>query len=381
MQRPSVRGESCLITITATPASSGVFSGTVSIAASPGAVTPFVVSVIATVGGGLIFSVAPTVINLGNIPVGIAAPKQVITITAGMPFDDLVISSAGQDVSLDWVRSTCAPTLAAHASCTVVVDFLATTSGAKSEAIIISAGGATGKTVTVPITANVQSPAKLVVSPSTPQSLVCSSPLPSPLRFGVANSGDGPTGTITAEITGPAADAFEIKNACSILAPLAGCVVSVICTRYADYGDPTQATLVVADTGVGGSSVAVSLSNAGLGGPDALTILPATSDLGSAVVGETGASTSFTGVKRTYGETGSLRVSVSNIEFVITYDTCSGVSLDRDGSCTFSVALKPVTAGVKTAVVTVTGEVGGPGQRTLTGTALEPDPPLDGGSG
>ena len=44
-------------------------------------------------------------------------------------------------------------------------------------------------------------------------------------------------------------------------------------------------------------------------------------------------------------------------------------------------AARSVTAGVKTAVVTVTGEVGFPGQRTLTGTALEPDPPLDGGSG
>jgi len=86
-----------------------------------------------------------------------------------------------------------------------------------------------------------------------------------------------------------------------------------------------------------------------------LAISPSTTDLGSAMVGTTGTATVFTVVNTGDLPSGALKVVTSSIEFFVANDTCSGSSLIKGDACTFSLALKPVTAGPKkTATLTVT---------------------------
>jgi hypothetical protein len=154
--------------------------------------------------------------------------------------------------------STCTTVLAAGASCTVAVDFVAQTAGVKSDSIVISGGG---MTKIVPITAVAQSPAKLVISPSSPQSFAAPvGQTSSAITFGVANTGDVATGPLIVFIMGANAADFTATTSCLILAPLASCTVSVAFKPQAPSGSTEVATLSVTDTAVGGSGVLASLS-------------------------------------------------------------------------------------------------------------------------
>ena len=75
-------------------------------------------------------------------------------------------------------------------------------------------------------------------------------------------------------------------------------------------------------------------------------------------------------VLNTGDDSGTLTVSVSSTEFIITEDTCTGTSIAKNGTCVFSIALRPATAGPKTAVLTVKGDSNNPAVRTLTGTGI-----------
>jgi len=358
-------GASCTITITATPTAAGAFSGTVSITANPGAITPLVVHVIASGAFGE-WSVTPPAIDLGDINVGVAAPKQTITVWALGALTDLAIASSGPDVSIDKAATTCTSPLAARTSCVVVVGFLAATCGSKSDAVAISAGGATGKTVTVSITARALPSVNLVISPSTRQAFVDGSTI----TFGVANSGDTSTGLVTAAVRGPYAFDFSIVNStCSVLAPLAGCTISIAYNPVSvDAGASRIANLVVTDTGTCGSSVVVELVDTHYSA-SALAIYPSTTELGSTIVGTTGTATVFT-VVNNGDPSGALEVGVSSTEFFIANDTCSGTTLAQNGSCTFSLALKPVTAGPPKKATLTVSDGASTVERTITGMGV-----------
>jgi hypothetical protein len=366
-------GASCTITITATPTAAGLFTGTVWIAADPGAVPPLQVSVSAIVYTDS-FSVSPGAIDLGNVTVGVLT-KQTITVTARMPISDLTVASSGPDVSIDKAASTCTTVLLADASCTVVVSFLASAAGSRTDAIVLSGGGAAGKTVTVAITAVAQKPAQLVISPSTTQNFAATvGQTSSAITFGVANAGDLATGEIAVTVTGPNAADFNATTTCLVLAPLSGCTVAVTWTPSTIVPPNESADLTVTDTAVGGTSVTVALVGICYGACGArLVITPLSGDLGPVLVGATGPATVFTVTSTPDTASGNLAVGVSSSEFVITDDTCTGISLAaRTGTCTISIALRPATAGAKTAVLTVTGANGTPDVKILTGTGIIP---------
>ena len=359
-------GASCTLTITATQTAPGTFSGTVSIAAYPGAITPLLVSVIAAENRVYPFRISPPAIDLGDIAVGEILPKQTVTVTAGMDLSDLTVSSSGPDVSIDKAATTCTSTLAPETSCVVVVDFLAADCGSKSDAIVIGAGGPAGKIVTVPITAQAPPPVKLVISPGTRQGFVDGSTI----TFGVANAGDTPTGLVTAAVQGPYALDFSItNNTCQVLAPLAACTITIAYHSVSvDAGASTIANLVVTDTETCGSSVAVELVDSHYWA-SALALYPSTTDLFSAMVGTTDSGTVFT-VVNSGDPSGALEVGVSRADFLIANDTCSGTMLTKNGSCTFSVAFRPVTAGpIKTGNLTVS-DGASTLERTLTGLGV-----------
>jgi hypothetical protein len=364
---PLAAGASCIITITGTPTAAGTFSGTVSITADPGAVTPLQISLINT-WGGYTFSASPGSFDFGDVPVGIPAPQQTITVTAGMDISDLAAAATGPDVTIDEAATTCTATLARETSCIVVFDFTAATAGNKSDSILISGGGASGKTVTVVITAVAARDVVPLINPSTPQTFAAPVGQTSPaITFGLVNTGDGPTGVISVAVTGSNAANFDVTSDCLILVPLSGCTISVTYTPTSVGPPPDTAQLVVTDTAVSGYSITVPLSGVGVS-PANLVITPESGDLGAVLVGQAGPSTVFTVTNTGDTASGNLTVALSSTEFIITKDTSTGASLvGNTGTCTISITFSPVTCGTKSATLTVAGTNGSPGVKTLTG--------------
>jgi hypothetical protein len=352
----------CTLAITATPPVLGAFNGSVSISANPGAVTPILISVTGTAVAPGQFSVTPTSIPLGNVALNTPS-KQVVTVTALVDLTDLAASLNGADLTKD-ASSTCTASLTKGATCTVVVNFTATSSGSKNDSIVISAGGANGKIVTVQITADALAPAKLVTAPNTQQTFATTVNKPSSaITFYVSNSGDVATGAINVAFTGANKDDFAATTTCTLLAPLPdSCTVSVVFTPKAVNANETAA-LTVTDSTAGGSSATVALVGVSVA-ETKLVITPDTSDLGTVLVGQTGTATTFT-VTNT-GDTASapLSASVSDTQFVLN-TTCNGATLAKNATCTVAVALKPASVGVKSATLNVGGAV-----KTLTGTGI-----------
>ena len=290
----------------------------------------------------------------------------------GTGLADLTLAASGPDVSIDQDDTTCTPVLAPGASCVVVVDFLATTIGIRSNAVTISGGGTTGKVVTVSITANVVTGVFLVIDPSTPQGgSAIAGQTSEPTTFVVANRGDTTSELLSVAVTGENAAEFLATSTCTTLASLASCTVSVVFQPALCSGPRETATLEVTDTAASAPAVAVPLI--GMVTPQLYTfgITSTTSDLGPVPVGGTGAPIVFTvtnhGCEST---TGALMVRVLGSEFVITNDSCTGASLATGESCAVSVALQPTSAGPKEAVLWVNGAITGAGTKTITGTGL-----------
>jgi hypothetical protein len=144
-------------------------------------------------------------------------------------------------------------------------------------------------------------------------------------------------------------------NTCLGLDPLAGCTLSIVCNPGSvNAGAARIASLVVTDTGTEGLSLVVDLVDSEHATSD-LSIYPTTTEMFSALVGTTSTATVFTVVNHGAGPSDALGVSTSSIEFLVANDTCSGTTLTQEGSCTFSLAFKPATAGpTKIATLTVT---------------------------
>ena len=359
---------SCSLVLTATPTMAGPFSGVIDISAIPGTGVPLQVLVSGVVSPAEQFAVSPYTIDLGTIAAGALSPPQTITVTALSTITDLTMGLSGPDVDKN-ASSTCVDVLTASASCTVVVNFKATSAGSKSDSVVFSAGGVT---VVVPIIATVVNPAKLVVTPTTAMFATCANVPSTAVTIGVANAGDVATGTLSTTITGANAADFAIAtNACSQLAPLGSCEITVVFTPSAASAAYETATLTVTDSGAGASMATVALDGSG-GSSPWLAILSAQSDLGAVPVGATGAATVFTVANDGCAASGTLAVSVSSTEFVIAGDTCTGASLAGGGSCTVALSLMPATIGAKAAVLEVTNSSGNPAVKSVTGAGVSP---------
>jgi hypothetical protein len=324
-------------------------------------------------------TVSPAGIDLGGIQPGTQAPRQTITVTAVSDLSDLTVRLLGDELTLAGT-STCGKSLSAGTSCFVVITFQTTTTGAKSDSVIIVAGG---QSTVVPVTAKVQIGGRLVISPASPQPFVSAVGQSSaPITFEVANAGDTEVGPVTAKIAGTnAADFTATAMGCNLLAPGATCTIAVVFTQKAATATSETATLVVTGPAPDFLTASVTLSGACFGrcGPGpALILTPASGDLGSIAVATTGPAVTFTLTNSGSTANGPFTVALSNSEFVITDETCSTSLLPSGGACTISVSLKPTSAGDKTATLTVTSPSGTPAVKTLTGTATMS---LDGGLG
>ena len=367
---PLAAGEACTLTISATPTAARPIIGSVSIAAGPGPSNTLSIMVSdGSTGGPASFTISPPAIDLGDVPMGTVAPPQTITLTTSSTVTGLTVASTGADIAIDKSATNCGATLAAGASCVVVVNFTALSFGNKnSDAIVINVGGVNK---TVPVIANVPYPATLVIDPSAPASLSVNDGETGPnIPFTIVNSGGLATGGLTVALAGADAADFHIaNNTCFLLAPLATCTFSVVFEPSMQSAAARTAALTVTDTGVSAFSLSVPLTATVLA-PSYVAITPSSANLGQVLVGATGSANVFT-VINTRADPSTVTVSLASGEFTLASDSCTGKTLaPGDERCTFAVAFAPRTAGVKMGTLTVDATGTSPAVETLVGTGV-----------
>ena len=324
-------------------------------------------------------TVSPASIDLDIVLPAVESPRQAITVTATSDLSDLAVFLLGDDLTLDGT-STCGKALAAGNACVVAITFLSPTVGAKSDSIVIVAGG---QSVVVPVTAKVQAASRLVISPTSPWF-----PIGATMTFSVANASDTGVGPVIFTITGPnAADFTATATGCDFIAPVSTCAISVLFAPTVDFCNET-ASLVVTGPAPDFWTASVLLVGGFVSTPNPLLLTSSTSDLGSVAVGMTGPYSMFT---LSYSPTcprrlaiGPLAVTLSSAEFVITDDTCSTSVIPAGGTCAVSVGLRPTSAGGKSTILFVSAPSGENYAMELTGTGMSivdagPAEPMDSG--
>ncbi len=188
----------------------------------------------------------------------------------------------------------------------------------------------------------------------------------------VGNVGFGPTGSISAAISGGMGSNFLIgAMSCTTLAPAATCTIAV--TFVPTSAGSKNAMLAV--TSAPGGTVMTALTGVGIA-PGALSITPSTSSFGDLTVGSVSAPATTYTVTNTGGvATGTLTTTAGGSnpgEFTKSNDLCNGQSLPANGTCTFAVRFAPQSAGVKFGSFVVSGNPGGAVATSVTGNALAP---------
>jgi hypothetical protein len=374
-------GKFCTLTITATPTVAGAFSGTVSISANPGTVPPLVVSVIATATAGNPFSVSPPAIDLGIVAVG-ATAQAFITVQATTSLTGLTVSKTGADLKID-AASTCTSMLAAGATCAVVVDFTAAVAGIPTgNAVLVSQGGFSKS---VPVTANVLTPAKLAAAPPSATLVAAPGGTSTSLDINVGNTGGMTTGQLGIALGGVNAADFRITgDKCSIvtLAGGASCAVTVVYAPAAAVVAAEAATLTITDKGPGASVTTVPLTGTPML-PAMLTITPATRDLGSVSPGSSSAEVLFTVTNTSATPSGALTVAVNSTYITISSNTCATkATLIQNDTCTIGLRLTPPTSASPQAISTLLAVTGASASASasvtgaiVTGPQLSATPP------
>jgi hypothetical protein len=324
-------GGTCAIGVSFSPKDTGPFNGVLTVATG--------VSVTLT-GTGLApgaFTVTDKV-DLGPVLVG-ATVAGAVTVSAISAVSGLSCLISGADLTAV-ATQVCPATLAAGASCTVGFTFKAATTGAKSESVVCSSAGIV---LTTPVTATVVTPASLAFQ--APATVSAGTPVgtsSSTISFTLVNSGGSSTGALTVT-PGNDTTQFAVDNQCALpLAAASTCKINVV-FRPTTAGAKTL-TLTVTDAAAPLTSV-VATAN-GVATPQGSLTLTGTGSFGSVAVGATSAPAVFT-VSNPAGQTdiAGLKITVTDPQFVVTADGCSGLTLATGKSCTVSVVFTPSAAG------------------------------------
>ena len=359
-------GASCDITIIATPTAPGAIVGSVAVAAANGNTIGISVTGTAVVPGA--FTVAPNTIPLGDLVVGATVPVSVtVTATAAITAG-LTTGVQGGDLVVNTTGSTCTGALAAGASCVVAATFTATAAGSPTnDAIVVSQGGVSKS---VPVTANVLTPAKLAATPAKADLTATPGSPSTSLDINIGNIGGMTTGQLAVAITGTS---FKIvSEACSVVTLAAGkfCTVTVAYQPAASVTLAEAGSLTVTDKAAGGSVATVALTGtpniSGLkvaGGPA----------LGSIAAGATGAEVVFTVTNTVATPTGALTASVGSTLVAISSNTCATVAtLNKGDTCTIGLKLAPPAGTAAQAIaglLTVTSAAGA-ASASFTGSVI-----------
>jgi hypothetical protein len=207
--------------------------------------------------GSVGFTLDRTAIDLGDVGLDYVI-WETVTVTASRDLTGLVTGKQGPDLTRD-PSSTCSGTLAAGASCTVVVEFAPLAVGpASGDAVVVSQGGVTE---TVPVTANILIPATLVATPTSVAFAAAPGTSSAGVTINIGNTGGMASGRIEVAIADTPGE-FKVQSNTCVVKPLAAgatCTVTVVYTPGATAPAAEKGYLTIWDDGAGASVASVIL--------------------------------------------------------------------------------------------------------------------------
>ena len=292
------------------------------------------------------------------------APTQTITITNTGLTNLSVTSVAGLATADFSVANNCTTAVASNASCTIVVSLLTGVAGAKSGMLAIASNGgnqnvAVSGTISGSASVSLNAPSGGLTFPNT---TVSASSAATSGDVTLTNSGAAAL-TISA-FTLPSDFALDQTPAtsCKVVTPVAAhqtCTLSVMFTP-GSAGAKTGALSIVHNGTA--SPATINLSGQGVAASTptpAATLTPFTlPSFGNQTIGTASATKTVT---LSNGGTKALTISTiqdsNGAEFIRT-GTCTAGAIAIGSSCTIIVSFNPVSAGAKSASITVTDDAG-----------------------
>lgn len=364
---------SCTIAVNFSPTTAGPKAADVVVAATPGG------SVMTSLSGnGLTpaaLDITPAAADLGTVFIG-SMTSAVFTVrnSGSAPAGTLSASVSGADAAeFAIIADTCSgAALAGGASCSITVELVPTSAGAKSASLNVSASN--GESVGASIAGESIEPAVLTISPfSRYFGGVEIGSASGNLDFTIENVGGTPSGPISLAIGGTDAVEFNITaDPCSgvNLAVGATCVVSL---SFTPVSAGARAASLEVSASPGGTASS-DLQGTGLA-PAALAMAPAAQSFPDTVVGVVSTTVMFTVDNTGDVSSGTITTALTGAdasEFTVTADSCDGAPLAGGASCTVTVRFEPTSAGDKTAALVVSATTGGSASSDLSGTGLTP---------
>jgi hypothetical protein len=201
-------------------------------------------------------SVSPTSVDFGFVPPGTTAPPQTLTVAAKEDIADLQVYPPYPPGGVT-LASTCGQAMAAGTSCTVVVTFDPSATGTWHGTVDLIADH---DPLSVLLSAQVQNPGQLVISPSNLQEFNASPGNTSGATFRIFNSADTAMGPLSIAISGSGKSAFTATaTGCDAISKGAACSIMVVYRSSSSPGSVQNASLEVATSTPTAQSVSVPL--------------------------------------------------------------------------------------------------------------------------
>lgn len=363
----------CSVSVVFKPNAVGSKAASLEVTAAPGG------TVMASLAGTSIppgqLTITPSTNQFANTVVGAAAATNAtftVKNTGAATSGTLTTTTSGADAGqFTHISDGCnGQTLAAGATCTIVLGFKPTSSGPKFGSLAVT--GSPGGTAAASVNGTALSDAQLFLNP-TSQSFgsVVTGSASSDVTFTLVNIGGVTSGSIAQALAGTGAASFAVTSstcANATLAPGTSCTVAV---HFAPTATGNAVATLTFNATPGGGQTA-SLTGTG-NAPGQLSITPSIKAFGNLTIGQTSAGQDFT-VTNTGGvASGAITANLSTgdtTQFLITNNTCAGVSLAPAGTCTVTAKFAPSTAGAKASVLRVAATPGGAVTAALSGNGL-----------
>ena len=251
-------GASCTVNVAYAPAAAGADSGTVTVSFSGGAPIAVALTGTGTAAPTANLSAAPALIAFGNVTVGQTSAGTTVTVTNGGNAAATGVAFANGNAAEFVVGSnTCGATIAAGASCTLVVAYSPAAAGADSATLTITYAG--GGAVSIPLSGTGVT--------GTPPPGTGQLSLPAAAPFGSQTVGTASAAqTITLSNTGSAAvtvSSITSSNAAEFAVSASNCGV-------VNAGASCSFALTFTPAAAGARSATVSVASNGAGGPQAI---------------------------------------------------------------------------------------------------------------
>ncbi len=360
-------GATCTVSVAFSPNSSGLRSGTITVASNSGNAT---VSLVGSATAQLAFS--PSSLNFPGTAVGATSAPLAINVTnnGATPVTVSGVTSS----TADFAATTSCTTIAPAGTCAINVTFSPTSTGLKSSIVTFTSSAAgspntftmLGNGTSGPVSGTLTVPAQVAFGT---QNVGASS---SPSTVTLTNA-SGAAVTVSS-IASSAPGEFAVSaNTCTTVAAGGTCSFAVTFTPSATGA--RTASITVTSNGTGSPQI-VAASGTGASAPvQGQLTFPSTLALGPHLIGTTSGPQTVT-----VTNSGGTAVTISSItssapaEFAVSAPGCTTVA--PAGTCSIAVTFTPAAAGDRSAVVTVTSDgLGSPQSFTATGIGVTPSSP------